>query len=82
MWTWLTPLRSMRKRLMVQLPLLMADSMPNWMISGRMFFAASKFDWRLARSFSACGPVAWQRLHSVDRIVATTMHTVAALHSC
>ena len=40
----MTPLRSMRKRLMLQLPLLMALSMPWLMISARRFLPASKAD--------------------------------------
>ena len=43
-----TPLRSMRKRLMLQLPLLMELSMPWLIISARRFFPASKADARLA----------------------------------
>ena len=46
--TCVTPLRSMRKRLMLQLPLLMELSMPWLMISARRFFPASKADALLA----------------------------------
>ena len=44
----MTPLRSMRKRLMLQLPLLMELSMPWLIISARRFFPASKADALLA----------------------------------
>ena len=52
----MTPLRSMRKRRMVQLPLLMALSMPWLIISTCRFFAASNSDARLLLDsvLSAC----------------------------
>ena len=40
--TWVIPLRYMRKRRIVQFPLLMALSRPYVMISGRMYFVTSK----------------------------------------
>ena len=54
--TWVTPLRSMRKRLMLQLPLLMELSMPWLIISARRFLPASKAEALLAfdRVVSAC----------------------------
>ncbi len=54
--TWVTPLRSMRKRLMLQLPLLMELSMPWLMISARRFLPASNADalFALDSVVSAC----------------------------
>ena len=65
--TWVTPLRSMRKRLMLQLPLLMELSMPWLMISARRFLPASKADALLAfdRVVSAC---ASGSIHAQDSI--------------
>ena len=54
--TWVMPRRSMRKRLMVQLPLLMALSRPAVMMSLRMQRLMSKSSFLLAllRMVSAC----------------------------
>lgn len=51
--TWVTPERSMRKRRIVQLPVLMALSMPSVIVSGRMHLLMSNWPRFLPSALSA-----------------------------